>query len=61
MNSDGGHVFVNDEAYGMAFLTVAPYDGHICEDPFSGSVEEFMKASKLTLAASVMMILIAYF
>ena len=56
INADGGHVIVTDEGMGMGFLTIAPYTGEMCENPFGGN-----QASALTVTLSLALTLFAFY
>ena len=56
-NTDGSHTIVTDEAMGLGFATVAPYDGVLCADPFGGE----LAASSLTLSLSIILAMFAFY
>ena len=42
-------------------MTIAPYDGETCEEPFGDGVAEYDNATKLTLVGSVALALLAFY
>ena len=58
VSTDGGHVIVTDEANGMGFAKIAPYDGELCANPFGG---DLAGASSLALSLPIALAMFTFF